>query len=470
MPGKRDPLLEKVGLTIGKYGLLPYSSQVVVGVSGGPDSVALLHILYRLKSVLNLKLWVAHLNHKLRPGEAEREASWTKRFASKLGIAVISDSFDVPLLAKKKGLSIETAARQARYNFLEHVAVKVGASKIALGHTASDQVETVLMRFLRGSGLEGLSGIPPARGKIIRPLIGVFREEVEQYCQDNFLDPCFDSSNRQRICLRNRVRLDLIPYLSGHFNPQLESSLFRLLQITRADNEYLQGEARRVWKSLIVDRNEGKIILNFKKLSSLHLALQRRVIRLTIETIKGDLRGISFRQIKSLLELNCSKGTRIISLPGNLRVEGRYGQLVIKKKKKEEDEVSLSYGRLRVPGETKLSELNLRFRSSLIKKTSSWLSKNPNFAFLDHNKISGSLFFRSRKIGDRFQPLGMVGTKKLKDFFIDLKIPRFKRDKIPLLVSKSEIVWVVGQRISERFKIDENTKKILKIEVREENG
>lgn len=468
MPGKSDLFLEKVRLTIEKYGLLPFSSQVVVGVSGGPDSVALLHILYRLRSVLNLKLWVAHLNHKLRPGEAEREASWTKRFASKLGIAVISDSFDVPLLAKKKGLSVETAARQARYNFLEHVAVKVGASKIALGHTASDQVETVLMRFLRGSGLEGLSGIPPTRGKIIRPLIGVFRKEVEQYCQDNFLDPCFDSSNYQRICLRNRVRLDLIPYLSGHFNPQLESSLFRLLQITRADNEYLQREARRVWKSLIVDRNEGKIILDFKKLFSLHLALQRRVIRLTIETIKGNLRGISFRQIKSLLELNCSKGTRVINLPGNLRAEGRYGQLVIKKK--EEDKVSLSYGRLRVPGETKLSELNLRFRSSLIKKTSSWLSKNPNFAFLDYNKISGSLFFRCRKIGDRFQPLGMVGTKKLKDFFIDLKIPRFKRDKIPLLASKSEIVWVVGQRISEKFKIDENAKKILKIEVMEENG
>jgi len=208
------------------------------------------------------------------------------------------------------------------------------------------------------------------------------------------------------------------------------------------------------------------IVLDSRKLSPLHIALQRRVIRLAIESIKGDLRGISFRQIKSLVELDCSGGSRKIDLPGNLRVEGRYGQLVIEKK---EDEVTPFYGRLRLKGETRLSELNLRFRSNFIKKAPDSFPESPRFAFLDYDKISGLLFFRPRTAGDRFQPLGMTGIKKLKDFLIDLKIPRSKRDEIPLLTTKSEIVWVVGQRVSEKFKIDKSTRRILKIEVRGEN-
>lgn len=494
-------LLKKVQGTIRKYQMLTSNTRLVVAVSGGPDSATLLDLLFRLRPKYDLRLSVAHLNHGLRGREADLEAEWVKKFASKLGIPVISDTFNVSALAKEKRLSLEEAGRRARYDFLEEVANRMGASKIALAHTASDQAETLLMRLMRGSGLDGLSAIPPIRDKIIRPLIEVFRGEIQDYCRENSLQPCFDSSNMETSFLRNRVRLNLIPYLSQEYGDQIERILFQTTNLLRQDSEYLKKETERVFRSVLEEKRSEGLVLNEEKLSCLHPALQRRVLRKAIEKIKGDLKEIAFDHIVSIVELYETKKPGQLDLPHGLAIRHRYVNLLIKKGK----EKSLTFVRnLVIPGTTKLTELNLALDTELISASSEvspqkdrpkrlgqqfissgrWgslrslasvkkiksdqISDFPEpEAWFDLDKLEKPLYLRTREDGDRFHPLGMKGSKKIKDFFIDVKIPLEQRKRIPLLISKDKLVWIVGYRIDERFRVDEDTKSIIKVRIRE---
>jgi tRNA(Ile)-lysidine synthase len=493
-------LLKNVQDTIKKYKMLTSNTKLVVAVSGGPDSATLLHLLFKLTPKYNLRLWVAHLNHGIRGREADFETEWVKKFAFKLGIPVISDTFNVPGLAKEKRLSLEEAGRRARYDFLEEVTNQLGASRIALAHTASDQAETLLMRLMRGSGLDGLSAIPPVRDKIIRPLIEVFREQIEDYCRKNNLRPCLDSSNRETSFFRNRVRLNLIPYLSQEYGDQIERVLFQTTNLLRQDSEYLKRETERAFESVLEEETHEELVLNEEKLSYLHPALQRRVIRKAIEKIKGNLRGVTFDHIVSILKLYKTKQSKQLDLPHSLVIRHRYGSLLIKKGK----EKSLTFVRnLVIPGTTKLTELNLALDTELIsglpgiypqkgsqKKLGEEFISSRRFgtsppldsardlkfnqihcfpepqALFDFDKLEPPLYLRKRERGDRFHPLGMKGSKKVKDFFIDLKIPLEQRKRIPLLISKDKLVWIVGYRIDERFRVDEDTRSILKVRIR----
>ena len=494
-------LLKKVQDTIKKYKMLTSNTKLVVAVSGGPDSATLLHLLFKLTPKYNLRLWVAHLNHELRGREADFEAEWVKKFAFKLGIPVISDTFNVAALAKEKRLSLEEAARQVRYDFLEKVANQLGASRIALAHTASDQTETLLMRLMRGSGLDGLSAIPPVRDKIIRPLIEVFRGEIQDYCRENDVQPCLDSSNRETSFLRNRVRLNLIPYLSREYGDQIEKVFFQTTNLLRQDSEYLKRETERVFRSVLEEKRSEGLVLNEGKLSCLHPALQRRVLRKAIEKIKGNLKGITFDHVVSVLKLYKTKQSKQLDLPHGLVIRHRYGNLLISNEK----EKSLSFVRnLIIPGTTKLTELNLALDTELIsglpgihaqkgsqKKLGEEFISSRRFgaslplasarnlkfnqihcfpepqALFDFDKLEPPLYLRKRERGDRFHPLGMKGSKKVKDFFIDLKIPLEQRERIPLLMDKDKVVWIVGYRIDERFRVDEDTRSILKVRIRE---
>ena len=457
-------LLEKVKGTIAKYRMLGSNVRVVVGVSGGPDSVTLIHLLWRLGDEYGLTLWIAHLNHKLRGREGEEEGRWVKQFGHELGISVISDSCDVALLAKRKKLSLEEAGRRARYNFLEHVAGKVGASRIALAHTASDQVETFLMRLIKGAGLDGLSGIPAVRGRVIRPLIEIFREEVEAYCRDHHLYPRQDSSNLELCFLRNRIRWDLIPHLSGQYNPRIGETILRTSLIIREEGDYLERETRRALRRASVGQDNGELILDIQKLHRLHPAIQRRVVRKALEEVKGDVKRITFDHISSALGMGSGKGTKKLDLPGDLVVQREYDRLVLRRRKNEN--LSFHYP-LIVPGKTELPESNLILEAEIILDRPANFAKEDSIAYLDWDRLEEPLFLRQRKRGDRFQPSGMRGSKKVKDFFIDLKIPLEERDMIPLLISKDKIAWVVGYRVDERFKIREDTRRVLKIKVKE---
>ncbi len=464
---KSGDLLLKVQETIQEHDMLKIGDLVVVGVSGGPDSIALIHLLCRLRQDYKLSIWVAHLNHELRR-EAGEEAELVKSFASQLKVPVVLDSLNVALFAKQKKISLEMAAREIRYKFFERVGRKVGATKIALGHTASDQIETLLMRLIRGAGLDGLAGIPPTRGKIIRPLISAFREEIEKYCQIYNLYPCRDSSNQELSFFRNKIRLRLIPFIAREYNSQFNQVLFRTANILREERKCLNEVVEETLKKLILEKNNGQIVIDAEKLlSSLSLALQRRVIRKLIQEVKGDLKNISFIHIDKILKLKSDKGTKIINLPGDILVKREYSKLVIKKGEQE----SLSFfSPLAVPGKTILSHPGFLFESGLSCEKSSYFSLDSYCIQLDWNKLPGSLFLRGRKKGDKFQPLGMKGEKKLKDFFIDLKVPCQQRDKVPILVSGERIVWVVGYRIDDRFKVDEHTNKILRIKAKVKKG
>ncbi len=473
-------LLEKAKKTIEKYRMFPPGAKVVVGVSGGPDSSTLLHLLCRLRSEYDLHLWAAHLNHGLRGAEAAEEAEWVERFAFKLGIPLISDSFDVASLAKEKGLGLEEAGRRARYDFFEDVAHQVAAARIALGHTASDQIETILMRVIKGTGLDGLCGIPPIRGKVVRPLIEVFREEIEKYCQENNLSPCLDSSNREISFLRNRIRLELLPFLKD-YNPQISKALFQLGKILKEDVDFLKEEGEESFKGLLKEEGEKDkqrwLVLDVEKLFRLHPALQKRVLRQAIRETKGNLKGITFEHLVSILKLNGEKGARWLNLPGDLVVQREYKDLLFRKGKPRDISFASS---LTVPGKTELPQLNLVFEAELISEVPGSFSsltrggkvklgEKREFperqAWLDFDKLVLPLFLRGREKGDRFTPLGMKGSKKVKDFFIDLKVPLQKRERVPLLISKGKVVWVVGYRISECFKVDKETKRILKIRI-----
>lgn len=456
-------LIEKVKGTISRYSMLGPNVRVVVGVSGGPDSVSLIHLLSRLGDEYNLTLWMAHLNHKLRGGEAEEEERWVKQFGRELGICVISDSCDVRLLARRKKLSLEEAGRRARYNFLEHVANQVRASRIALAHTASDQVETFLMRLIRGAGTDGLSGIPPVRNGVIRPLIDTSREEVEAYCRENHLRPCQDSSNLELRFLRNRIRWDLIPHLSGQYNPRIGEALLRASLILREEGDYLERETRKALHSVVLRQDNGEVILDIQKLRRLHPAIRRRALRRALEELGGDLKRITFDHIESILGMGPGKGTKKLDFPGDLVIRREYDRLVMRRSDSN-NRLSFRYS-LIVPGKTELRELNLVLEAESIVERPTNFAKDNSVAYLDHDMLEEPLFLRNRKRGDRFQPSGMRGSKKIKDFFIDLKIPLEERDKVPLLISGDKVAWVVGYRADERFKIQDRTRRVLRIKV-----
>jgi len=245
-----EVFLSKVSATISRYNMFPLRSRVLVAVSGGADSLALLHVLYCLRNKYALSLWVAHLNHQIRGQTADDDQAYVGKVASGLNLEYISGSVDVRGLARRHGGGLEQAARKARYQFLEKTAERLSLTRIAVGHTASDQAETVLMRLIRGSGVEGLAGIPPVRGVIVRPLIEVYRQDTVEYCRSKYLAPRLDESNQDSRFLRNRLRSDLVPHLGKAYNPRIVSALCRTAELARTDNTFLEVVARKAFSDV----------------------------------------------------------------------------------------------------------------------------------------------------------------------------------------------------------------------------
>lgn len=463
-------MLEKVKKTIAKYQMLELGDKVVVGVSGGADSVALLHTLCQLRKEYQLSLWIVHLNHMFRGQEAQEDAEFVAQLGVELGIPAFIEAMDIPKLMEQTGLSAQLAARQARYQFYERIISQVGARKLALGHHGDDQAETILMRFLRGAGEEGLAGIPAVRGKIIRPLLEVTRQEIEEYCQSQGLNFRTDYSNLKTIYLRNKIRLELLPLLEKEYNSNIRQTLVRLGDIFQEDSNYLKQKALEGLEQVILQEKSHQLILEWEKIVSYPKAMQRRILREGIRKIKGDLQNITFDQLEDLLEFFFyqEKGQKI--LPGSIFLEKSYGKLLISK---QETRQEFSYG-LQIPGITLVPELGLTITSKVIEKSEleEIKSANPWQAYLDYYPAQGQLLVRTRQAGDRFQPWGMIGSKKLKEFLIDEKIPRYERDKIPLLVQGQEILWIIGRRLGSRKIEPEGERKRLFLEVQllEERG
>jgi len=466
-------MLSQVLKTINDHAMFKPGDNVVVAVSGGPDSVALLYSLYSLKEELGIeRLIVGHLNHMFRGKEAEEDALFVKDLAERLDLTTVIERANVPQIIKLTGLSPEDAARRERYSFLYSLAEKYNA-KIAVGHNANDQAETVLMHLLQGSGTQGLAAMEPVRGKLTRPLLYVKRKEIESFCKENKLPIRVDPTNKKDIYFRNKIRLKLIPLLVDEYNPNLVESLMQTSEIIRAENKFLDKQVKKHLKALIEKKTSEEVALSLKGFLKQDLAVKRRIVRECYSNLKGSSQNLSFKHVEDVLKMvDASQVGSLIRLPAGIVAKKTYGRLIFKFYSEKESVEDFFY-LLPVPGKLYLPPVQQVITTEIIngrkpRIDKRLLSGNSKEVLLDFDKIAGKIYVRNRRAGDRFIPYGMKGTKKLKDFFIDNKIPQEKRDLIPLVTCGKEgknIIWVTKLRLADNYKVSKETANILKIQV-----
>jgi len=493
--------------------LLRRKELVVVGVSGGADSVCLLHVLARWRTTLGIGLHVAHLDHQIRGVESRADAEYVSDLAGALGIPITVAAQDVAAHRTRRKCSLEEAARELRYAFFAKVAGKVGAHRIAIGHTQDDQVETILMHILRGTGIVGLCGLAPCSplvsdsqgisspaspsslrvpittGRsnllVIRPLLGITREETAGYCREHRLDPRVDASNLLPSFFRNRLRLHLLPLLR-QYNPGIDQALLRLADIARENNAFVEQQASELWHE--VARREGNTIyLDKKQMAGFSVALQRHLLRAAITELAGDVRDIEAGHIEAARGLLNKPAGKTTPLPHGLICQGGYDELliagplsVIASGARQSELPPCPFPplpdeyHLKVPGKTAFPGWNVLAsivreqtdpRASRRAMATGRKARQSNFvAHLDLQKTGMNLRVRRRRPGDRFQPLGLNIDKKLHEFMVDAKIPRSWRGCIPIVCSPQQIVWVAGWRIDNRVKLTEASREVLRLE------
>ncbi len=460
---------ERIVAFIEKHNLLQAGEKLVVAVSGGADSVCLLHFLAQHQKYFRIELHVAHLNHQLRGADSDADAEYVSKLAHQLALPVTIKQADVKAYQVKKRCSLEEAAREVRYNFLAQVAKEVKTNRIAVGHTRDDHTETVLMHLIRGAGTTGLKGLEPRsemmvegqKFEVIRPLLAITREEAANYCQKHQLMPRSDMSNLSLAFFRNRIRLELLPLLRK-YNPNFDEAIWRLSQIAGDEVSFLQEQAKKLWVEVAKEQNRT-IYLDKAKIRALPQAMQRQLLRLALSRLLGNVKDIEAEHIEAILNLAHKPGKKL-NLPRGLTFVTEYDQLILKVAKAFDCPFPILTGefQLNIPGETILP--GWRVVAEIITEFMAFPGNNNLVALFDFQKTGNRLLVRSRKPGDRFQPLGMKELKKLQDFMVDAKIPRLWRDCIPLVCSPEQILWVVGWRIDDRVKVTETTKEILRLQ------
>lgn len=460
-------LLEKCQITPGEV--------VLAGVSGGPDSLCLMHVL----DSLGYRVIVAHLDHQLRPESAD-EAQRVKKMAAGSGLPFVRESSDVESFSRQRGLSLEEGARLARYQFLFREAEKTHAAAVMVGHTADDQVETVLMHLLRGAGLPGLSGMPyrslpnawSAIIPLLRPLLGVWREEVWEYLNVQGLNPSLDPSNLDERIFRNRLRHELIPYLET-FNPRLRQSIWRTADILRQEDEILQERLRDDWESVVRQMDEAMIVFDYQALKELPLGIQRRIFHKAVLGLRPDTRDLNFRAIERAIDfLNQSAPQAGTDLVFGLRLKLEARRLVLTDMQASFTDIRWPKAptegtmRLKIPGNVILVD-GCTLTAEVLECSPTAVSEmkqniDPFQTWLDADRLENPLAIRTRLPGDRFQPLGMTaGSIKISDFMINVKLPEAARRSWPLVLSGSAIAWLPGYRLAHDFRISSETTRMV---------
>ncbi len=472
--GQKQPLPLKALDFIRRHQMVRPGDGLLVGVSGGPDSVALLHILKTLQSDLEIdRLTVAHFDHGLRGAESLEDRIFVENLAADLGLECRCGAEDVRRVADEQRLSLEMAARLCRHRFFQGVASSVGGTPpIALAHNANDQAEEILMRLCRGTGPSGLAGMRPREGSgIVRPLLFAARAEILAYLNDMKLTYRLDSSNRVAACQRNRIRLEAIPLLEGILHPGIVGCIERHTRLVRDEEEYWEAALASLWPKVCVVESANEVRLQGHELQNLHPALVRRVLRHALERIQGHTLGVFAVHVEKLCELlrSGSSGKRI-DLPGSLRAGLQAGDLILTSGGKAGKKSLLAEEPLLIestgtwPWGKRTLKLQLLARHELTLPQD-FRRAGRNRAFLDADGIQWPLCVRRWQKGDRFQPLGLSGHKKLQDFFVDLRIPRESRGNIPILCDREKICWIVGYRLDERVKVTSRTQRVLFVEV-----
>jgi tRNA(Ile)-lysidine synthase len=358
-------LRQQVLETIKKYKLINYGDGIVVGISGGYDSVCLLHILYSFSEELNLKLYPVHINHMLRGSEAQRDESFVRTFCSSLGLNLHAEEINVAKMAEDDKISLEEAGRNARYEIFNKVAALKAATSIAVAHSRNDQAETILMRICRGTGLEGLRGMEYKRDNIIRPLLDIDRYQIESYVNENNLEAVTDSSNLHTDFFRNRIRLNVMPQINSAANIDISQNLLRLSKIVVADDDYLRYNAEISYQKCLKSRTAACVELELSHLKEMHQAIKGRVLRLAISDILGSLNGIGYTHIEKIILLieNGQTGSRI-EIPHEICASKSYGLLLIKKHQTEQKLIFEK--EIEVPGSTLVDSIGAEITTRII--------------------------------------------------------------------------------------------------------
>lgn len=449
--------------------------RVLAAVSGGRDSVAMLYCLMILKEVLSIEIAVFHLDHMLRGKESEKDAGFVLQLAKKWKIPYYIITRDVRKFRDTNRLSPEEAAREVRYQCLSEISLKKGYQKIALGHHQNDNAELILMNLIRGSGKSGLSGIPPVReNQYVRPFIRIKKKEIKRFVAKNCLPYVDDSTNQDISFFRNRIRLQILPELKKNYNPKIVESLCRVAELMREEEEWLEELTGSRISELLISKNKNGIILDKDGLSVLPKPFARRIMREGICQIKGHAKGFQKNHIDAICNLIYDKNkgrmeTKTLHLPHGISVRTWGGNLEICKTENRENLQKDFVYFIRGPGEILIPEISAKISivEMDIKDTPELNTLTNSQVLMDRENIEFPLCVRTFQNGDRFHPFGAPGSRKVKRFFTDLKLPLHMRRTVPILTSGNRIIWIAGFRMDESVRIRKKTKKVLYGEITE---
>ncbi len=460
-----DPLIKNLRNYISEHGLLKNGDTVLVGFSGGPDSTALLHALILLRLEYRLTLFAAHVNYNLRGEDSLADMQFASELCSEYGIALVIKEVTVD-----KRANLENEARRIRFDFFQSLISLYRIDRIALGHNRDDVVETMLLHLFRGAGITGLKGILPARDNIIRPLLPFSREVIIDYLSRMELKGWrLDRSNMENSFTRNRIRNTLIPWLQENVNPKVPEVLYENSLIFSEADEYLRDAAARLLKKGIISQSPGEICLDLTVITKGSRIILFYLIRAVISILTGSETGFYHTHFSQICDVLTVDGSKMIRLPGEVTVRKEYNRFIMinetrteqveEKDKRESLDIDISR-RFHVFGNRRI--MTKRISRNEIKRS---YYEDKSIAMLDLEKISFPITVGYRKNGDRFVPMGMSGSKKLKDFFIDEKFSKFERDKVLIFRDREKILWVSGLRMDDRVKLEDDTQSVLLFKV-----
>lgn len=470
-------IINKVDHFANEHNLFKPHDKLLIACSGGPDSIALVDILLKLRTKYNLNIIVAHAEHGIRKESSLNDAQYVKTYCEQRNIPFFMEHLNVLEHLKTEKLSVETLARKLRYQFLRKIAQKENATKIVTAHHLNDQAETVLQHLLRGAGPAGLSGMKSLNGDIIRPFLCLYRKEIEAYCLHENLNPCLDETNNSLDYERNRIRLDLLPRLK-EYNPQIVTAICNSAKIIAQEHDFIDCYVKNLYiQKVNTNINTQEVTIDINDLKKEHKAIRTALYRYIIKKLQNSLENISFTHIDKIDKFLYNGHTgSILQLPQNLRININYDKFTFSKiNNKAKNSIELEQN-LSIKIDLSLlltqKEIKLPYEQSLIiNKVNEFTKLNGrNQCFIDIDKIQGNiLYIRNRKNGDRITPKGMQGSKKIKDIFIDNKIPAKDRNKIPLICDEKDIIWIAGVQQDAHYLVNKDSKHILYLKLKNNN-
>ncbi len=459
-------MVEKVRNTLIKFHMVEPKEHILVGLSGGADSVCLLYVLNALKDEFGFTLQAVHVHHGLRGEDADLDALFSQKFCEGLGIECHVVHRNVQEEAKGLKISVEEAGRRARYESFDAIRANLGSCKIAVAHHMNDQAETVLFNFMRGSGLKGLGGMKPVRNEIIRPLMECKRTEIEAFCEGVPLAYRTDLSNEMNVYTRNKIRNELIPYIEKNFNGSFVSQMGQMSELLRDDMTFLEEAAQKYYVMVLKQVTGTQVILDAQRLQELHPAMRKRIFMLAIGAICKNLQGYESKHL-AMLDSFIFMGTgKKLSLLNHLTVEKVYQEVRFSLEEPTEEEKGSFWEYIlpKVDTIVEMKEIDAQLQIRVLEgENPIKFGENRYTKWFDYDKIICDLKVRNRRDGDFIYLKGTKLKKKLKDYFIDQKIPRDKRGLTPLITDGSNVLWIIGYRMNDAFKVSSDTKKILEV-------